>query len=321
MTQQQTFFDFENSVHTATNPMPEDELALTRQGFTSSKDWGLHVQSNLDYLDVKEQISLCLKENKEKRRIACIAGAIWMSRWRKEDITRQATRNYCKQPECPVCQEIKKNKTFERLTELDGMPVVVVQPEDLKTFCKDLSKEDYYRIPHDDGSFTFVLNKDHPDSVPLSYELKQQLAQALAQSTVSARPSGKLGKAAAPIKEETIEEEEEFVFKMEYDVKSVSAEIIFKDESSIKTNHALDKAIYERIANTIENKYGNAFNYSPKNHSWLMDELNRLTEVICKENSIEYKVLSIETVLVDADKVQWEQFKKRLGEASPTPPL
>ena len=286
------------------------QIIEMRAEYTSAQHWYTYVSQNYPDINAEEQKQIKLEENRQKNRLTC--GDIWMGKWHPQDIKHKMRVTFCKQRGCPVCDARRLYGASSRLDNLDGNSVITIEPGQEDEFKKDLSKSEYVRIPRKDGKITFILKEEHPDGQPLTEEIKNLLAQDIV-GVKGQRITGNLGKIVVVKEEEeplTPEEimAEEYQMAEQDTVEVQNHQITFSPDSTLKSMRQIDNEVYRRLGFT-------ELAHNVKMLQWLMSELERLTEIVCKENMIEYRRLSIETVSVDIGNVAWEDFEKRLKKA------
>ncbi len=297
-----TTYDFTDPVLT-----PE-QIDQMRQGYTSAQKWFLFVDNNYPDIDAEEQKQIKLRENKKRDILNC--GFTFEWKWDSKKLKLLTKRSWCKHPdECPRCQERAKQKLLSELDNITNGSVVTIQPEGEKSFKAFLTKYQYRRIPRLDGTIDFVLDTPHEDGQPLTFELKQKLAQAATELPGKQRITGNLGKARSTSQDEVAEifaeAENVLADAFNVDIKETQGKAIFTSKSKLTTSKQVETEVLRRLS-MIE------FDCNIQMLQWIIDQLQEITIQVCKDNYIEYSSLYIETVSVNPDEVEWEDFERRL---------
>lgn len=268
-------------------------------------EWKYYIIENFPGINAKEEYEKRKEEVKQHRIENC--GMVGKWKWNPETFSKVWIPHFCKSPDCPKCAAKLERGHLERMENLLGKTVIKMSVDDEQSFKRNLTKEDYVRVPLENNEVAFVLNrKPENGEIALSYSDAVELSKRMV-STEHGRVSGNLGKQSTveQLEDEPVEVEQDITIdldaeiEMSYDVKLAVFDIDFSNNKL--TPSELERLVLQRLEvdHTKE---------SFDNLQYIVYQLQELTKAVCEEYGIVILFLYTEYKTIQLKDVKWQNL-------------
>lgn len=219
----------------------------------------------------------------------------WRHYWSVKKQRLVEYQRFCKYPDtCSICRQRMQAQSKERLDNLYGKPVIIVNLEDEKKFKKDKTSNQYLRIPMRNGQVAIIMDKrdDWDGEVQwLKDDLIEQLSIEAVPTKGKGRISGKLDEQQQVIEEKDPLEPQMLIAYREF-------EVDWNDK--LKDARRLEAIVLDRF----DMQHGMKRNLD--NLQTVVYQLEQITEQVIKEKGCEgFHFLQRTLTNIRYSEVEW----------------